>query len=110
MSHPELNIYFPMVRAAVRSMDCMTEFMKETFETNTDKFILIGASKRGWTSWLTAAMDPERVEGFIPLVWDAINFESVFMVCYKLFFGVYWQISSSFLEPISKFWRMELGH
>ena len=110
MSHPELNIYFPMVRAAVRSMDCMTEFMKETFETNTDRFILIGASKRGWTSWLTAAMDQERVEGFMPLVWDAINFESVFMVCYSKLIFTDLHINSCVLEPIPKFWRMELGY
>jgi PhoPQ-activated pathogenicity-related protein len=38
---------------------------------------MIGASKRGWTTWLVGAVDPVRVKGIVPIVLDAINFVAV---------------------------------
>ena len=37
----------------------------------------VGASKRGWTTWLVGAVDPTRVMAIIPIVLDAINFVNV---------------------------------
>jgi len=42
-------------------------------DTLVDKFMIAGASKRGWTTWTTAAVD-ERVVAMMPLVMDELNF------------------------------------
>lgn len=64
----------PMVKSAVRAMDTMTAYMasKEGGEKKVDRFVVAGGSKRGWTTWLTGAVDP-RVEGIIPIVIDVLN-------------------------------------
>lgn len=53
-STPEWLVRFPMVKASVRAMDAMTEFMAEKFpekEASLKEFTVAGASKRGWTTW-----------------------------------------------------------
>ncbi len=66
----------PMVKSAVRAMDCITEFAateaggKRTIEN----FVVAGGSKRGWTTWMTAAAD-RRVEACVPIVIDVANCE-----------------------------------
>jgi hypothetical protein len=81
-SNPEWLVRFPMVKASVRAMDAVTEFTKSKFPetfgvTPIEKFVVSGASKRGWTTWLVGAVDPARVALIIPIVLDAINFVEV---------------------------------
>jgi len=66
----------PMTRAAVRAMDTTQTFMagKPGISRNIDRFVVSGASKRGWTTWLTAAIDP-RVCAIVPMVIDVLNME-----------------------------------
>jgi PhoPQ-activated pathogenicity-related protein len=62
-----------MVKSAVRAMDTMTAVTAEVAHKHVvSKFVVAGASKRGWTTWLTGAMD-KRVVGIIPIVIDVLN-------------------------------------
>jgi PhoPQ-activated pathogenicity-related protein len=65
----------PMVKAAVRAMDCVQEYLASPEGGNhkINKFVVIGGSKRGWTTWCTAAVD-RRVAACIPAVIDCLNF------------------------------------
>ena len=65
-----------MVKSAVRAMDTITAVMaSETGGQSTvDRFVVAGGSKRGWTTWLTGAVDP-RVVAIIPIVIDVVNVE-----------------------------------
>lgn len=69
----------PMTKAAVRAMDAVTSFLAspEGGGLTVNKFIVTGGSKRGWTAWLTAAVDP-RVIAVAPLVIDLVNLEPSF--------------------------------
>jgi PhoPQ-activated pathogenicity-related protein len=64
----------PMVKSAVRAMDAVTEFMasKDGGDVTVKKFVVSGGSKRGWTTWLTGAVDP-RVVAIVPIVIDVVN-------------------------------------
>jgi PhoPQ-activated pathogenicity-related protein len=64
----------PMVKSAVRAMDCTQELLasKEGGSFKVDKFVVAGGSKRGWTTWCTAAVD-KRVEAIVPLSIDTLN-------------------------------------
>lgn len=65
----------PMVRTAVRAMDTVQKFVKEEKPGNKyelNQFVITGASKRGWTSWLTSAIDP-RICAVMPIVIDVLN-------------------------------------
>ena len=64
----------PMTKAAVRAMDTVTAFGKTKASYNIDKFIVSGGSKRGWTTWTTAAVD-KRVVAIAPAVIDVLNME-----------------------------------
>ncbi len=64
----------PMTKAAVRAMDTITEVSAglEGGGPTVDQFVVAGGSKRGWTTWTTAAVD-NRVVAIIPLVIDMLN-------------------------------------
>ena len=63
-----------MVKSAVRAMDAVSAVMagEAGGERTVDRFVVAGASKRGWTTWMVGAMDA-RVVGIIPIVIDVLN-------------------------------------
>jgi PhoPQ-activated pathogenicity-related protein len=66
----------PMTKAAVRAMDTVTAFCASEAggKLRIDRFVVAGGSKRGWTTWTTAAVDP-RVVAIAPIVINTLNVE-----------------------------------
>lgn len=70
----------PMTKSAVRAMDTVTAALaggKLGAPAAVDRFVVAGGSKRGWTTWATAAVD-KRVAAIVPLVIDLLNIQPSF--------------------------------
>ena len=69
----------PMTKAAVRALDTITAFCAsdEGGKVKVDRFYVAGGSKRGWTTWTTAAVD-NRVIAISPIVIDMLNIQPSF--------------------------------
>ena len=67
-------LHIPMTKAAVRAMDTITSFSAtpQGGKVQVEKFVVAGGSKRGWTTWTTAAAD-KRVVAIAPMVIDMLN-------------------------------------
>lgn len=75
---PNWLVRLAMVKSGVKAMDAVQEFMASEAggKIKLDKFAVAGGSKRGWTTWLVAVVDP-RVVAIVPLVIDALNSEEI---------------------------------
>lgn len=76
----------PMTKSAVRAMDAITAFLKSDpgGKVAVEKFVVSGGSKRGWTTWTTAAVD-RRVVAIVPFVIDLLNIVPSFEHHYRAY-------------------------
>lgn len=63
-------ILLPMVKSAIEGMNVAEDFSQK-LSMKIDSFIVTGASKRGWVTWLTAL--DSRVKAIVPIVFDLLN-------------------------------------
>ena len=65
---------FPMVKAVTKAMTAAEEFVNQKLGDNValDDWMVAGASKRGWTTWMVGAVD-RRVRIICPLVMDLLR-------------------------------------
>ena len=71
---PTWTARMPMVKSAVRTMDTVQSLLasEQGGKLPIDGFVVAGGSKRGWTTWLTGAVD-KRVVAVVPIVIDVLN-------------------------------------
>jgi PhoPQ-activated pathogenicity-related protein len=76
----------PMTKSVVRAMDAITGFCRSPAGGGLEigRFVLAGASKRGWTAWTAAAVD-KRVAAVVPVVIDLLNIEASFEHHYRAY-------------------------
>jgi PhoPQ-activated pathogenicity-related protein len=76
----------PMTKSAVRAMDALTAFAASPAGGghHVGRFVVSGASKRGWTTWATAAVDT-RVIAVVPAVIDLLNVQPSFEHHYRAY-------------------------
>ena len=73
---PNWPLLLPMTKSAVRAMDTVTDHLSTVTGGVLDinQFVVSGGSKRGWTTWLTAAVD-SRVVAIAPAVIDVLDLD-----------------------------------
>lgn len=66
-------LQLPMVKSVVKAMDAVQDWAKKEKRPAVTGFAITGASKRGWTAWLTGAVEDKRVKGIAPMVFDMLD-------------------------------------
>ena len=68
-------LLFPMVKSAVKAMDAIQDIVKLEHKQQIKRFVVSGASKRGWATWLAASVD-KRISAIVPLVIGTLNIKA----------------------------------
>ncbi len=104
-----MPLHIPMSTSVSQAMRVAK---KELSQWNINKFIVTGASKRGWTTWLTAISDPDVV-AIAPVVIDILNTDAALEHMYRSYggnwpiaFGPYYQQGIDKLVKTSEFSKL----
>ncbi len=62
-------LLFPMTQSVIAAMDAVVDLTGGEIR----EFIVTGASKRGWTTWLAAATQDPRILAAVPRVYDNLD-------------------------------------
>lgn len=65
----EWPILVPMVRAGIAAIEVLVDWSLGRFNS----FVIGGASKRAWTTWLLAGMGDPRIKGIVPVAFDNLD-------------------------------------
>ena len=71
---PDQLLRLPMVKSGTQAMTAVQQYMASAAggKVKIDGFVVAGASKRGWTTWLVGAVD-KRVVAIMPIVINVLN-------------------------------------
>ncbi len=103
-------LLLPMTKAAVKAMDATQSFINSRSATGAfgvlnaqiQDFMVLGGSKRGWTTWLTAAAD-DRVKAIMPMVYDNLNTGPQFEHHFEVYDGITQQFVRDSRLPEKKY-------
>ena len=65
-------VLLPMVASVTSAIDIFETYLKTVHGISTLRVVTAGASKRGWTTWLSGTVD-QRIVGIAPAVFDMLN-------------------------------------
>lgn len=71
---PEAPLLLPMVKAGSAALTAVTAVARHDCGVAPDRFVVTGASKRAWATWLLAAVD-SRVAGIVPTAFSAVRMD-----------------------------------
>lgn len=72
----EYPLILQMAKSVIKSLDTIEDISSKELDTKINKFIITGASKRGWTSWISAGTKDKRIIGIMPIVYDWLDMKS----------------------------------
>ncbi len=93
-------VHLAMTKSVVRAMDAIQDYLLTRKDIRIDDFILLGGSKRGWTAWLTAGVDP-RVKAIMPISSDLLNLKNQF--------NRHWNSYGFYAPALSEYAGYDLG-
>lgn len=86
--YQDASLHIPMAASASQAFRLAK---KELAQQNITKFMVTGASKRGWAAWLTALSDPD-VDAVIPFVIDLLGTKNALEHMYQSY-GKNWPVA-----------------
>lgn len=95
----EWPLYLPMVKGAVKSIDAAMEYLASIGFKKVEDLVVVGASKRGWATWLTGAVD-DRVVGILPAVIDVLDIDNSL--------EQQWEASGDYYPILFPYWDRDL--
>jgi len=101
----EWAVHLAMTKAAVRAMDTLQTFAASKGKQIKD-FLVLGGSKRGWTTWLAAAVD-RRVKAIAPASIDMLN-ASIDMLNLGRQFIHHWEAYGFFAPALNDYVAFDL--